>query len=95
LWVSWSSSRLDEARARVALHSDSHAYLVDDSPATDRELIFQKGSRGGRGKLLKRIEKAAKSPKAKKFEQDMVRKAKDPKTQAKISKGFRDLRAKH
>jgi hypothetical protein len=47
------------------------------------------------GKLMKRIEKAAKSPKAKKFEQDMVRKAKDPKTQEKISKGFRNLRAKH
>ena len=47
------------------------------------------------GKLMKRIEKAAKSPKAKRFEQDMVRKAKDPKTQAKISKRFRSLREKH
>jgi hypothetical protein len=60
-----------------------------------RELVREKGSGGAMGKLMKRIQEAAKSPKAKKFEQDMVRKAKDPKTQAKISKGFRDLRSKH
>jgi len=47
------------------------------------------------GKLMSRIQKAAKSPKAKKFERDMVRKAKDPKTQAKISEGFRKFKAKH
>ena len=47
------------------------------------------------GKLLKRIQKAAKSPQAKKLERDMVRKAKDPKTQAKVSKEFRKFRAKH
>jgi hypothetical protein len=47
------------------------------------------------GKLMSRIQKAAKSPKAKKLEKDMVRKAKDPKTQAKISKRFRKFRAKH
>jgi hypothetical protein len=47
------------------------------------------------GKFMKRIEKAAKSPQAKKLESDMVRKAKDPKTQAKISQGFRKLKAKH
>jgi hypothetical protein len=47
------------------------------------------------GKLMKRIEKAAKSPKAKKLERDMVRKAKDPKTQAKVSEQFRKFRAKH
>jgi hypothetical protein len=47
------------------------------------------------GKLMRRIGKAAKSPKAKKLEKEMVRKAKDPKTQAKISKGFRKLTAKH
>ena len=47
------------------------------------------------GKLMSRIEKAAKSPKAKSLEKDMMRKAKDPKTQAKISKGFRKLKAKH
>ncbi len=41
---------------------------------------------------MKRIEKAAKSPKAKKLEKDMVRKAKDPTTQAKISKGFKKLK---
>jgi hypothetical protein len=46
------------------------------------------------GKLMRRIEKAARSPKAKKLESDMVRKAKDPKTQAKISKGFQKLKAK-
>jgi hypothetical protein len=47
------------------------------------------------GKLMSRIEKAAKSPKAKKFEREMVRKAKDPKTQQKISEGFRKLKKKH
>jgi len=46
------------------------------------------------GKLMKRIEKAAKSPQAKKLQNDMVRKARDPKTQAKISKGFQKLKAK-
>jgi hypothetical protein len=47
------------------------------------------------GKFMSRIQKAAKSPKAKKLERDMVRKAKDPKTQAKISEGFRKFKAKH
>ena len=47
------------------------------------------------GKLMSRIQEAAKSPKAKKLEKDMVRKAKDPKTQAKISEGFRRFKAKH
>ena len=43
------------------------------------------------GALMRRIEKAAKSPKAKKLEREMVDKAKDPQTQAKISKRFRKL----
>ncbi|WP_199514253.1 hypothetical protein [Nucisporomicrobium flavum] len=47
------------------------------------------------GKLMKRIKAAATSPKAKQLEKDMVRKAKDPKTQARISKGFQTLRSKH
>jgi hypothetical protein len=47
------------------------------------------------GKLMKKIEKAAKSPKAKKLERKMIDKAKDPKTKAKISKRFRRLREKH
>jgi hypothetical protein len=47
------------------------------------------------GKLMSTIQKAAKSPKAKKLEKDMVRKAKEPKTQAKISEGFRKFKAKH
>jgi hypothetical protein len=47
------------------------------------------------GKLMRRIEKAAKSPKAKRLEKEMVRKAKDPKTQAKVSEGFRRLKSKH
>lgn len=47
------------------------------------------------GKLMSRIEKVAKSPKAKKLEREMMRKAKDPKTQAKISEGFRKVKAKH
>jgi hypothetical protein len=46
------------------------------------------------GKLLRRIEKAAKSPKAKKLEKEMMVKAKDPKTKTKISEGFRKLKAK-
>ena len=44
---------------------------------------------------MKRIERAAKSPEAKKIEKEMVLKAKDPKTRAKVSKGFRKLRSKH
>jgi hypothetical protein len=47
------------------------------------------------GKLMKRIEKAATSPKAKKLEMEMMRKAKDPKTQEKVSRGFRKFRSKH
>lgn len=47
------------------------------------------------GKLMERIEKAAKSPEAKRLEKEMVQKAKDPKTRAKVSKGFRKLRSKH
>ena len=47
------------------------------------------------GKLMSRMQKAAKSPKAKELEKEMMRKAKDPKTQAKLSKGFRKLRSKH
>ena len=47
------------------------------------------------GKLMNRLEKAAKSPKAKKLEKDLLIKAKDPKTQAKISKGLKKLRSKH
>lgn len=47
------------------------------------------------GKFLTKIEKYAKSPKAKKLEKQMLRKAKDPKTKAKISKGFRKMKAKH
>ncbi|GAA3341840.1 hypothetical protein GCM10020358_34700 [Amorphoplanes nipponensis] len=47
------------------------------------------------GKLMSRLQKAAKSPKAKELEKEMMRKAKDPKTQAKLSKGLRKLRSKH
>ena len=47
------------------------------------------------GKLMERIEKAAKSPEAKRLEKEMLHKAKDPKTRAKVSKGFRKLRSKH
>ncbi|MEV4637557.1 hypothetical protein AB0J80_09420 [Actinoplanes sp. NPDC049548] len=46
------------------------------------------------GKLMRRLEKAAKSPKAKHLEKEMLRKAKDPKTQARVSEGFRKLKAK-
>jgi hypothetical protein len=47
------------------------------------------------GKLMRKIEKVAKSPKAKGLEKEMMRKAKDPKTRTKISKGFRKLKARH
>jgi hypothetical protein len=52
---------------------------------------------GGRtvGKLMKKIGKYAKSPEAKKFEEKMLRKAKDPKTRARISKKFKEHKAKH
>jgi len=46
------------------------------------------------GNLTKKIGKLAKSPKASQFEKEMMRKAKDPKTKKKISKGFRRLKAK-
>jgi hypothetical protein len=46
------------------------------------------------GRLMKRIEAAAKSPKAKSLERKMINKAKDPKTQAKISKRFRKFAKK-
>lgn len=42
-----------------------------------------------------RIKKAAKSPKAKELEKKMMKKAKDPKTKAKISKGFHKMKSKH
>ena len=46
------------------------------------------------GKLMKQAEKFAKSPKAKDLEKKMLRKAKDPKARAKISKRFGKLRNK-
>jgi hypothetical protein len=46
------------------------------------------------GRLMKRVEEAAKSPKAKTLEEKMIRQAKDPKTRAKISKRFRKLTKK-
>ena len=50
---------------------------------------------GCMGRLMKRIEEASKSPKAKSLEEKMIRKAKDPQTKAKISKRFRKLAKKH
>ena len=47
------------------------------------------------GKFMKNIEQYAKSPKAKSLEKKMVRKAKDPKTKAKISKRLKKWKAKH
>ena len=47
------------------------------------------------GRLTKRVEEAAKSPKAKSLEEKMIRKAKDPQTRTKISKRFRKLAKKH
>ena len=47
------------------------------------------------GRLMKRIEKAAKSPKAKSLTKKMIRKAKDPETKAKISKRFSKLAKKY
>jgi len=44
------------------------------------------------GKLMKRVEEFAKSPKAKSLEKKMLRKAEDPKTRAKIAKRFKRLR---
>lgn len=46
------------------------------------------------GKLMRKIKKAAKSPKAKELEKKMMNKAKNPKTKAKISKRFQKFRAK-
>jgi hypothetical protein len=47
------------------------------------------------GRLMKQVEEAAKSPKAKSLEKKMIRKAKDPQTRTKISKRFRKLAKKH
>ena len=47
------------------------------------------------GKFMNKIEKYAKSPQAKDLEKKMMRKAKDPKTKAKISKQFKKFKAKH
>ena len=47
------------------------------------------------GRLMKRVEEAAKSPKAKSLEEKMIRKAKDPQTRTKISKRFKKLAKKH
>ena len=44
---------------------------------------------------MKRVEEAAKSPEAKRLEEKMIRKAKDPQTRAKISKRFRKLAKKN
>ena len=46
------------------------------------------------GKLMKRAEKFAKSPKAKTLEKKMLSKAEDPKTKEKISKRFAKFRKK-
>jgi hypothetical protein len=43
-------------------------------------------------KLMKRVEEYARSPKAKELEKKMLRKAEDPKTRAKIAKGFKKFR---
>ena len=48
----------------------------------------------GMGRLMKRVAEAAKSPKAKKLEKEMLRKAKDPAARAKISSRFRKLSKK-
>jgi hypothetical protein len=54
------------------------------------------GEEGGEmGRLMRRVAEAAKSPKAKSLEKDMIRKAKDPQTRAKISKRFKKLSKKH
>jgi hypothetical protein len=46
------------------------------------------------GKLMRRAEKFARSPKAKSLEKKMLRKAEDPKTRQKISKQFAKFRKK-
>ena len=97
---------MDEVLAHVALQSHSHAHFIDPtdmrvSPprVDDRQQLAvstsERRAEGAMGKLMERIEKAAKSPEAKRLEKEMVHKAKDPKTRAKVSKGFRKLRSKH
>ncbi len=46
------------------------------------------------GRLMKRVEEAAKSPKAKSLEKKIICKAKDTQTKAKISKHFRKFAEK-
>jgi putative component of toxin-antitoxin plasmid stabilization module len=47
------------------------------------------------GRLMKRAEKFAKSPKAKRLEKQLADKAKDPKARAKISKRLKKLTKKN
>ena len=56
-------------------------------------LIVREG-RTQMGKLMKRAEKFARSPKAKTLEKKMLRKAEDPKAREKISKRFAKFRKK-
>ena len=58
----------------------------------DRLLVREGGMQ--MGKLMKRAEKFARSPKAKTLEKKMLRKAEDPKTREKISKRFAKFRKK-
>jgi hypothetical protein len=56
--------------------------------------LFVREGRAQMGKLMKRAEKFARSPKAKTLEKKMLRKAEDPKTREKISKRFAKFRKK-
>jgi hypothetical protein len=56
--------------------------------------LFVREGRTQMGKLMKRAEKFARSPKAKTLEKKMLRKAEDPKTREKISKRFAKFRKK-
>jgi hypothetical protein len=56
--------------------------------------LFVREGRTQMGKLMKRAEKFARSPKAKTLEKKMLRKAEDPKAREKISKRFAKFRKK-
>ena len=72
----------------LSAHRRAQARACLEGPSPRRE------GRTQMGKLMRRAEKFAKSPKAKSLEKKMLRKAEDPKTRDKISKRFAKFRKK-
>ena len=87
---SWARSVVGWPRGRNTQRSSARSDL--GRAGIDRLLVREGGMQ--MGKLMKRAEKFARSPKAKTLEKKMLRKAEDPKTREKISKRFAKFRKK-